>query len=307
MPPTKRNARPPKRRRAPKPGKATAHRRNIGKLFEALVALQARLRAPKGCPWDREQTHDTLRPYLIEEAYEVLDALDSGDANHIAEELGDLLLQVVFHAQLGAEAGRFDIADVIQHIHTKLVRRHPHVFGKVKADTAAQVVKKWEELKAEERASKPASAGDRRKEGSAPPSILDGVPRTLPALLEAQQLARKAAKVGFDWREPAQVLDKVTEEVAELLVALALNDRVQEEEEVGDLLFVCVNVARLLNLDSEIALKKANLKFVRRFRQMEQTAAGRGQQLSKLSADQLEALWTAAKRTESEAQIGNSR
>jgi MazG family protein len=300
MPPAKRNARSPKRRRAPKAGRAATRKRNAGKLFEALVALQARLRAPNGCPWDREQTHDTLRPYLIEEAYEVLDALDSGDANHIAEELGDLLLQVVFHAQLGAEAGRFDIADVIQQIHTKLVRRHPHVFGKVKVDTAEQVLKKWEELKAEERAGKQASKSAQGKQATVPASVLDAVSRTLPALLEAQQLTRKAAKVGFDWREPAQVLDKLPEEAAELLVAVALNDRVQMEEEVGDLLFVCVNVARLLNLDSEIALKKANLKFARRFRQMEQTATGRGQQLSKLSADQLEALWTEAKRTESE-------
>jgi MazG family protein len=288
-------------RLSPKPIRRTRPRRATGKLFEALVALQARLLAPNGCPWDREQTHDTLRPYLIEEAYEVLDALDSGDDDHIAEELGDLLLQVVFHAQLGAQAGRFDIADVIEHIHTKLVRRHPHVFGKVKADTAAQVLKKWEELKAEERAGKFTRRGGQAQPGqkTAPASVLDGVPRTLPALLEAQQLTRKAAKVGFDWREPAQVLDKLAEEAAELLVALTLNDRVQTEEEVGDLLFVCVNVARLLNLDSEIALKKANLKFARRFRQMEQAAVKRGQEMSRLSADELEALWAEAKRAES--------
>ena len=282
---------------ASQPSTMPAGGRKAGALFEALVALQARLRAANGCPWDREQTHDTLRPYLIEEAYEVLDALDSDDAAHIAEELGDLLLQVVFHAQLGAEAGRFDIADVIEHVHTKMVRRHPHVFGKVKADTAAQVLKNWEELKAEERRAgkrSPEKTPTRKPEQA---SVLDGVPRTLPALLEAQQLTRKAAKVGFDWREPGEVLDKLAEEAAEMLVALAVNDRAQMEEEVGDLFFVCVNVARLLNLDSEIALKKANLKFARRFRQMERLAGARGQKVGELSSEQWEKLWEEAKVT----------
>jgi len=293
----------PKRRRRLKPGKAKARSRNTGKLFEALVALQARLLAPNGCPWDCEQTHDTLRPYLIEEAYEVLDTLDSGDADHIAEELGDLLLQVVFHAQLAAQAGRFDIADVIEHIHTKLVRRHPHVFGKVKADTAAQVLKKWEELKAEERAGKQATGKSvRANQGDSPASILDAVPRTLPALLEGYQLSRRASNVGFDWRRAVDILDKLAEETAEMRRVLESEstDRARKEDELGDLLFVCMNLARFMGLDAEIALKKANLKFSRRFRQMEQEAAKRGHEMSKLSADELEALWAQAKRTESE-------
>jgi len=265
------------------------------------VALQARLRAPKGCPWDREQTHDTLRPYLIEEAYEVLDALDSGDAMHIAEELGDLLLQVVFHAQLGAEAGRFDIADVIEHVHTKMVRRHPHVFGKVKADTAAQVLKNWERLKAEERRAgarktSPKQAPARKPEAA---SVLDAVPRTLPALLEGHQLSRRAANLGFDWRDAGGILDKLAEEAAELRGELRSKDRARKEDELGDLLFVCVNLARFMGLDAEIALKKANRKFSRRFRQMERLARARGLPMGELSAEEWEALWEQAKRTES--------
>jgi MazG family protein len=283
----------------PTPVRVTAGKRRPGEWFEALVAVQARLRAPGGCPWDREQTHDTLRPYLIEEAYEVLDALDSGDAAHIAEELGDLLLQVVFHAQLAAEAGRFDICDVVQHIHDKLVRRHPHVFGTVKAETAEEVLKNWEELKAEEkRAALGRKAGKGGEELRAPAkSVLDGVPRTLPALLEGYQLSKRASKVGFDWRTAPEILDKLGEEAAELRRELASDskDRARKEDELGDLLFVCVNLARFMGLDAEIALKKANLKFARRFREMERQAAARGVGLAELSSDELEALWVEAK------------
>jgi MazG family protein len=288
----KRRARRPRNLRKP------AARKPVGKIFEALVAVQARLRAPNGCPWDREQTHDTLRPYLIEEAYEVLDALDSGDANNIAGELGDLLLQVVFHAQLGAEQGRFDIADVIEHIHNKMIRRHPHVFGKVKADTAAQVLKNWEQLKAEERREgkrgKPESDEEKHE------SVLNGVPRTLPALLEAHQLTRRAANVGFDWKDIDGILEKLTEEIAEFRQALASDNRARREDELGDLLFVCVNLARFLGLDSEIALKKANRKFSARFREMERLAAGRQLKISGLSADQWEELWIEAKGKDAE-------
>ena len=262
------------------------------------MALQARLLAPGGCPWDREQTHDTLRPYLIEETYEVLDAMDSGDPAHIAEELGDLLLQVVFHAQLGAQAGRFDIADVIEHIHTKMVRRHPHVFGKVKADTAAQVLKNWEQLKSEERRAGPARqhlGGKPPKQEPAQPSVLDGVPRTLPALLEGHQLSRRAANLGFDWREAGGILDKLAEEAGELRQLLGSNDRTRQEDEVGDLLFVCLNLARFLGLDAEIALKKANRKFSGRFREMERLARARGLQMGQMSADEWDALWEEAK------------
>jgi MazG family protein len=286
-------------------------RKRIGKAFEALVALQARLRAPNGCPWDREQTHDSLRTYLVEETYEVLDALDSGDARKFADELGDLLLQIVFHAQLAAEAGKFDIADVIEQIYSKMVRRHPHVFGKVRAETSAQVLKNWEQLKAEERAK-----NAKNERAQAPPtaaaSILDAVPRSLPALLEAHQLTRRAANVGFDWRDVNGIFDKLAEETAELKELLASGDargeKLEElEEEAGDLLFVGVNVARFLGLDAEIALKRANGKFARRFRQMERLATARGQDLSGLSAEELDSLWNEVKGTGGEPAPGKRR
>jgi len=270
-------------------------KRSAGELFEALVALQARLRAPNGCPWDREQTHESLRTYLVEETYEVLDALDSGDASEFARELGDLLLQVVFHAELAAEAGRFDIADVIERIHTKMVSRHPHVFGKVKAGTSAEVLKNWEQIKAEERRSAKKSSGKSARHLTRRASVLDGVPRTLPALLEAHQLTRRAANVGFDWKDIGGIFEKLKEESRELREALETEDRSRREEEVGDLLFVGVNLARFLGLDAEIALKRANRKFSVRFREMERLAAVRGAQLSALSAEGLESLWNEAK------------
>lgn len=257
------------------------------------MALQARLRAPGGCPWDREQTHDSLRPYLVEETYEVLDALDSGDAEAQAGELGDLLLQVVFHAQLAAEAGRFDIGNVIEHVHTKMVRRHPHVFGKVRARTSAQVLKNWEQLKAEERRS--AGKGGRQGKQKVGGSVLDAVPRTMPALMEAHQLTRRAANLGFDWQQIDGLFEKLGEEAGELQRTLAMRQRARTEEEVGDLLFVGVNLARFLGLDAEIALKGANRKFAARFRQMERIAARRGQRLAKLSPEQWESLWVEAK------------
>jgi ATP diphosphatase len=277
-----------------------SRKRNAGRLFEALVALQARLRAPNGCPWDREQTHDSLRTYLVEETYEVLDALESRDWQEFGGELGDLLLQVVFHAGLAAEVGRFDICDVIEGIHNKMVSRHPHVFGKVKARTSAQVLKNWEQLKAEERRAAKKASGETQAEIAAPASVLDGVPRTLPALLEAHQLTRRASNVGFDWKDIEGLFEKLAEETLELRESLAAKDRAHYEEEVGDLLFVGVNLARFLGLDAEIALKRANRKFSERFRQMERTAAAQGKQLSTLSADELEALWDEAKALESQ-------
>jgi MazG family protein len=272
-------------------------RKQIGKAFESLVALQARLRAANGCPWDREQTHDSLRPYLVEETYEVLDALESGDARKFADELGDLLLQIVFHAQLAAEATKFDIADVIEQIYTKMVRRHPHVFGKVRAETSAQVLKNWEQIKAEERAG---SKGSEAK--ASPASILDAVPRSLPGLVEAHQLTRRAAKVGFDWQDVNGIFDKLAEETAELKQLLAAGDRLSEEveEEVGDLLFAGVNLARFLGFDAEIALKKANRKFAQRFREMERIAGSRGQTMSGLSAEKLDSLWNEVKHASAE-------
>lgn len=272
-------------------------RRKTGPLFECLVALQTRLRAPNGCPWDREQTHDSLRTYLIEEAYEVLEALDSGDPGKLSEELGDLLLQIVFHAEIAREAGRFDVGNVIEQVHTKMVRRHPHVFGKLRAKDSAQVLKNWEHLKATERAQR---LRESTGQASPPknPSLMDGLPRTLPAVLEAYQLTRRASRVGFDWEHMDGLFDKLREETNELREALASRGPAATEEEAGDLLFVAVNIARFLNVDPEIALKKTNRKFVARFKQMEAAAAQSGQPLAKTSKDELERLWEAAKGKE---------
>lgn len=269
----------------------------IGEQFEALVSLQERLRAPGGCPWDRQQTHETLRTYLLEEAYEVLEAIDNGNPSELSEELGDLLLQVVFHAELAREAGRFDISSVIQNIHHKLVRRHPHVFGEVRADSAEQVVGFWEELKAGEKRAEsgPAAASQ------LPPSALDGVPRGLPALVEAHQLTRRAARVGFDWQTVEGIFDKLDEEAGELRAALREGEASRLEEELGDLLFVLVNLSRHLKIDPEVALLHANRKFKSRFQDMESFAQDNGQSLADLSLEELELLWEAAKERSSSA------
>jgi tetrapyrrole methylase family protein / MazG family protein len=266
--------------------------KGIGKLFENLVAVQARLRAPGGCPWDREQTHLTLRTYLIEEAYEVLDAIEKGNPEDLAEELGDLLLQVLFHADLAREAGGFDISDVISSIRDKMIRRHPHVFGNVKAETSGEVLKNWAQLKAKEKLA--AAPKDAASQNSAP-SALEGVPRNLPALLEAYQVTRRAAQVGFDWERVEGIFEKLEEETAELRAALAASNRRATEEEVGDLLFSVVNLARFLGLDPEVTLKRSNLKFKERFLDMEREALDDGRSLSQLSKNDLELLWLAAK------------
>lgn len=281
----------------PAGARARTRRKKIGALFEALVALQARLRAPNGCPWDREQTHESLRTFLIEETYEVLEAIDSGNDAALAGELGDLLLQIVFHAQLAREAGRFDIGNVIERIRTKMVRRHPHVFGRVKARTSAQVLKNWERLKAEERRMGGEEAAGELGEGARAngASILDGVPHTLPALLEAYQLTRRASRIGFDWDHIEGLFQKLEEESRELREVLGHRDKARLEDEVGDLLFVAVNVARFLDLDPEIALKKANRKFAARFREMEEAAAKTGRRLAETSKEELEVLWEASK------------
>ena len=284
--------------------------------LEDLVALQAHLRSPQGCPWDREQTHETLRTYLLEETYEVLEAIEQGDSDKLAAELGDLLLQIVFHSQLAHEEGRFTIDDVVERIYTKLVRRHPHVFGPstplgasaAKPENSKQVLKNWETLKAEERQGlqpAPSTRRDGRRAGTAgagqaedsgkPQSILEGVPRTLPALLEAWQLTRRASNIGFDWDDIEGLLAKLKEETAELRQTLAANDSRRLEEEVGDLLFVAVNVARFLGVDPEIALKKANRKFTARFQQMEQEMARQARRLADASKEEMEALWERSK------------
>jgi uncharacterized protein YabN with tetrapyrrole methylase and pyrophosphatase domain len=341
---------PPKKlpRKKPKPrhSKKSPRAKNPGPAFAKLASVMARLRAPGGCPWDREQTHSSLRTYLIEEAYEVLDALESRDDSKFAEELGDLLLQVLFHAQIAAEERRFSIHDVIREIHDKMVRRHPHVFGSVKAKTSAQVLRNWELLKQQERQSKsparpnspatlvgaglarpsstqplppsvvaPASSRQAKSESaSAPnpnplptsasdsvatPSLLDGVIPTLPALLEGFQLTRKAARIGFDWENVEGIFDKLREESDELREALRKKespDRV--ESELGDILFVAVNLSRFLHVDPELAMKKASSKFSRRFREMERIAREQGATLSEVPRPQLESLWEKSKQRE---------
>jgi uncharacterized protein YabN with tetrapyrrole methylase and pyrophosphatase domain len=326
MPPRK-PKRKPRTRRAPN-RKFTPP--NVGPDFQKLVAVMSRLRSPNGCPWDREQTHSTLRTYLIEEAYEVLDALDSTDDAKFAEELGDLLLQVLFHTQIAHEEGRFDISAVIREIHNKMIRRHPHVFGSTKANTSAEVLRNWEQIKQQERAAaqgestSPASeskapearqklaqrvsAGNKTPQPGAPearhipdePSILDGVPRAIPALLEAFQLTRKAARIGFDWPNLDGIFSKLTEETNELHDVLASKptNPSRIESELGDILFVAVNLARFLNIDPEIALKKTSAKFSRRFRTMERLAREQNTTLPKIPRPEMESLWDQSKQLE---------
>ena len=263
------------------------------------MKLQARLRSPEGCPWDREQTHDSLRKYLVEETYEVLDALDSGAPEKLQDELGDLLLQILFHADIAREAGKFDVADVIEHVHEKMVRRHPHVFGNVKASTSREVLTNWQQIKAEELrvAQRKSGAGQGDTASEQQRSILDEVSKKLPALLEAQQVSRRAAKIGFDWSDTEGVLAKCVEEVDEIREALAAKRDPELEGEVGDLLFSCVNLARRLGLDAEITLKKANRKFRQRFKEMEKLSFAEGNKLAAMSAQELDRLWRSAKRS----------
>jgi tetrapyrrole methylase family protein / MazG family protein len=282
----------------------------VGLAFDRLVAVMARLRAPDGCPWDREQTHATLRTYLIEETYEVLDALESADDAKFAEELGDLLLQVLFHAEIAREESRFSIADVIREIHEKMIRRHPHVFGAKRAKDSAEVLRNWELIKADERrALRNEPRGSKNLPALQQPSLLDGVPHNLPALHEAFQLTRRAARIGFDWDCIDGIFAKLDEEADELRQALAatsstsagrrVNPRTGSiESELGDLLFVVVNLARFLHVDPEIALKKSSAKFSRRFRSMERLASEQGTALSEVSRPGKESLWDKAKRLE---------
>jgi MazG family protein len=293
----------------PKPRRAKKSTRpqNPGPAFAKLTAVMARLRAPGGCPWDREQTHSTLRTYLIEEAYEVLDALDARDDSKFAEELGDLLLQVLFHAQIAAETRRFSINDVIREIHDKMIRRHPHVFGNVKAKTSAQVLRNWELLKKQERQSKSPNSESSTSTTSLTSStsnadndsLLDGVPSAIPALLRAFQLTRKAARIGFDWPNVEGIFDKLQEESTELREAIHKKESdARIEGELGDILFVAVNLSRFLNVDPEIALHKASAKFTRRFHQMEKIAREKGTTLAEIPRPQLESLWDQSKQRE---------
>jgi MazG family protein len=251
-----------------------------GERFERLVAIMARLRAPGGCPWDREQNFDTIKPYLLEETYEVLDAIDRRDWPGLAEELGDLMLEAVFFAQMAAEEKKFCIDDSLDAVCEKLIRRHPHVFGDAAAKTADDVKRRWDEIK----------AGEKKSKGVEEKGRLESLPRNMPALVEAQQISSKAAAVGFDWENPEQVLEKLDEELHELAHARASAAQPEIEGEVGDLLFVLVNLARFLKVDPEQALRKTNAKFRKRFGYVEQRA-----KLPGASIQEMEALWQEAK------------
>src|SRR5213595_943694 len=253
--------------------------------FDELVQLMQTLRGPNGCPWDRKQTLPSLKPFVIEESYEVVDAIDRDDRVALAEELGDFLLQAVFIAELTREEGSFDIYDAITAIHDKLVRRHPHVFGDVEAGTAEEVLVNWEKLKNEERKAENKS-------------VLAGVPQSLPALLRASRLTEKAARVGFDWRRTEEVFEKIEEEIAEVHEAIASGDERRVHDEIGDLLFTVANVARKLNVNAEEALQSANRKFTRRFETMERSVRQKGQNLDQLTLEEMDALWDEAKLSE---------
>jgi ATP diphosphatase len=293
-----------------------------GERFERVVAIMERLRAPGGCPWDREQTFDSIKPYTLEETYEVLEAIDNRDWAELPGELGDLLLQVLFYSEMGKEQGSFSIDDVLDRLSRKLVDRHPHVFGDTKADTSAEIKRNWEALKVEERKKRQnAGAADENRAGKTAPSILAGISFSMPSLLEAHKLSSRAAQVGFDWPDMEGLFDKLGEETAELRQHLREfpapgprpegrgvagsgrqtipeDLRLRLEEEVGDLFFVMVNIARYLALDPESALRKTNRKFRRRFQRMEQRLQENGTALEEASMDKLESLWQQAKKEE---------
>ncbi len=260
--------------------------------IQKLVDLVERLRGEDGCPWDREQTRETLKPMLIEEAYEVLDALDGASPAELKDELGDLLFQVLFHAQIAQEKGEFHLADIIDRLHDKMIRRHPHVFGDSSLRTTRDVLKNWEDIKAAEKGAPSSSRPDSET------SLLDGIPSKLPALHRANQLTAKASRVGFDWPDLQGVLQKLREEAEEIIEAKSRNDAQKLADEVGDLLFVAVNVARFLGIDPETALRRSNSKFERRFRHMESKIKQQGRELKDASLAEMDALWEQAKQTD---------
>ncbi len=257
---------------------------SAGELFTELVEIMTRLRGDNGCPWDREQTPESIKPYLIEETYEVLEAIDEQDPVKLKEELGDLMLQVVFHAEMADEVGAFTITDVLAAINEKLRRRHPHVFADVKAETAQEVLFNWEQIKQGER---------QRAKGQA--SLLDGVPRELPALLRAHRLQEKASRVGFDWKEAQEVFRKVEEEIEELRAAMECQASDRMEAEMGDLLFALVNLSRFIAVNPEEALRKTIARFISRFRYIEEELARRGRSLREASLQEMNTLWAEAK------------
>lgn len=264
----------------------------MSKSFDELVAVMARLRAPGGCPWDAKQTYQSLSQYLLEEAYETFDAIhaagETGETAHLVEELGDLLLQVVFHSTIAAERGDFTVDDVAAGVARKLILRHPHVFGDEKLERAQDVLDNWDQLKANERKA----SGKTEKERE---SILDEVPVHFPALLEGLKISKKAAKVGFDWEDKTHIFDKLDEETAELREAIDRGDAAAVDEEIGDLLFVVVNLARHLDVEPETALKKSNRKFRRRFKFIEDGLKAKQRSIDEAGLDEMEELWNAAK------------
>ena len=285
---------------------------STGAKFERAVSIMARLRAPGGCPWDREQTFDTIKRYTLEETYEVLEAIDNRDWKELTGELGDLLLQVLFYAEMAQEQGSFTIDDVLDALSNKLIHRHPHVFGDTKADDSAQVLKNWEALKTEEKRKKLPTSGETLQ--SSPALLLEGVSSKMPALQEAHKISSKAAHVGFDWPQVQGLFEKLSEETQELqehlkdLPPAAMNSsekpvipdelREQVEAEVGDLFFVLVNIARYLSVDPESALRKTNRKFRRRFGWLEARLREQGRTLEQATLEEMEALWQQAKTLE---------
>jgi MazG family protein len=256
-----------------------------GEKFQQLVEIMERLRAPGGCPWDREQTFDSIKPYTLEETYEVLDAVDRRDWDELRSELGDFILQAVFFAQMASEEKRFNIGDSLDAINEKLIRRHPHVFSDETAETGKQVLKRWDEIKAVERKAKV----------EALQGLLASVPRALPALVEAQQISSRAARAGFDWNNKEEVLAKLDEERLEFAEACERGSHDQIEDELGDLLFVLVNLARFVKVDPEQALRRTNTKFRQRFGHVERRLEAQGKEVNGTSIDELEALWQEAK------------
>ena len=254
-----------------------------GEAFAELVRIMERLRAPGGCPWDREQTRESIKPYVIEEAYEVAEAIEDNNIDELRAELGDLLLQVVFHAEMAREEGLFTVEEVVRGIIEKLIRRHPHVFGDTEVKDSAEVLRNWTRIKAEER------------KDSADASIVSGVPRALPALARAHRLSEKASRVGFDWKTAPAVLEKVREELGELEAAVQLGVRADVEAELGDLLFALTSLGRHLDLHAEDALQRANERFIRRFRYIEARLAERQQDIHATSVDEMNRLWDEAK------------